>query len=75
MFTIKTATGKEFDSDYAVTTPALPIGFMRIVGQKLETVERIFSSPEEFPLQGYPRFHSASNFVDEGTGIKFVLNE
>ena len=73
MFTITTATGKTFNSDYAVAPPNMPMGFIRIVGQDFETVERIFSDSAEFPIEQYPQFNSASDFIDEGTGIRFVL--
>lgn len=71
MFKIKTATGKEFDSDYAVTIPG--IAFIRIVNKTLEEVEEILSDEKELPLQGYEDFNSVASITDEQTGIKIIL--
>lgn len=71
MFKIKTATGKEFESDYAVTIPG--IAFIRIVNKTLEEVEEILSDEKELPLQGYEDFNSVASITDEQTGIKIIL--
>ena len=71
MFKIKTAAGKEFESDYAVTIPG--IAFIRIVNKTLEEVEEILSDEKELPLQGYEDFNSVASITDEQTGIKIIL--
>lgn len=71
MFKIKTATGKEFESDYAVTIPG--IAFIRIVNETLEEVEEILSDKKELPLQGYEDFNSVASIIDERNGIKIIL--
>ena len=73
MFTIKAATGKEFDSDYAVSIPEPPIAFVRIVGLEYNTVKEIFSNPDELPIDRYPNFHTVSDFIDEETATKLIL--
>ena len=73
MITITTATGKTFESDYAVAPSNMPIGFIRIINSDYSTVKRVFSDEAEFPIVEYPRFHSASDFIDETTAIKMVL--
>ena len=75
MITITTATGKTFDSDYAVAPPAAPLAFIRIVNSDMETVRRVFSDTSEFPIVEYPLLRSVSDFIDEYTGIKLVLKK
>ena len=71
MITIKTATGKELQSDYAVTIPG--IAFIRIVGKTLKQVEEILSDKKELPLHGYEDFNSVASIIDERNGIKIIL--
>lgn len=73
MITITTATGKKFESDYAVAPSNMEIGFIRIVNSDFETVRRVFSDSEEFPIVGYPRFTHVSSFINETTATKLVL--
>lgn len=73
MITITTATGKTFESDYAVAPSTMQIGFIRIINSDLSTVKRVFSDEEEFPIVEYPRFTHVSSFIDETTAIKMVL--
>lgn len=73
MITITTATGKTFESDYAVAPSSMPIGFIRIVNSDFDTVKRVFSDSAEFPIVEYPRFTRVSSFINETTAIKLVL--
>lgn len=73
MITITTATGKTFESDYAVAPQTAPLAFIRIVNSDIETVKRVFSDEAEFPIVEYPRFTHVSSFIDEDTAIKLVL--
>ena len=73
MITITTATGKTFQSDYAVSISNPKLAFIRILGYSLEEVERIFSNPEELPIQGFEEFMKVANIFDETTAIKLVL--
>ena len=73
MITIKTATGKEFESDYAVTIPNPPIAFIRILGHRLGEIREIFSNHSEFPLEGFESFHTMTDVIDENTAIKIIL--
>lgn len=75
MITITTATGKTFESDYAVSPPTAPLAFIRIVNSDMETVKRVFSDSSEFPIVEYPLLSSVSDFIDEYTGIKLVLKK
>lgn len=75
MITITTATGKIFESDYAVSPETAPLAFIRIVNSNMETVERVFSNSSEFPIVEYPQLRSVLEFIDEYTGIKLVLKK
>ena len=75
MITITTATGKKFDSDYAVSPRSLPIAFIRIVNSDMGTVRRVFSDESEFPIVEYPSLVSATDFIDEQTAIKIVFTK
>ena len=75
MTTITTATGKTFESDYAVPVPTMPLAFIRIVNSDMETVRRVFSDSSEFPIVEYPQLRSVLDFIDEQTGIKLVLKK
>ena len=44
---LKTATGKEFKTDYIATIPFPQQMYVRIIGESLETVASVFSNPEE----------------------------
>lgn len=71
MFKIKTATGKEFDCDYANSMP--DIAFIRIVGRTLEEIRKIFSDGAELPIVGYEEFKTFVTAFDEQSAIKLVL--
>ena len=73
MFTITTATGKQFDSDYAVASPYNDGAYVRIINSDMETVERVFSDPSEMPIGMYPQYRTLAGITDEFTGIKLVL--
>ena len=73
MFTITTATGKQFDSDYAVASPYNDGAYVRIINSDMETVERVFSDPSEMPIGMYPQYQTLAGITDESTGIKLVL--
>lgn len=44
---LRTATGKEFDSDYVATTPSPARAYIRILNAPLVTVAAVFSDPQE----------------------------
>ena len=73
MFTITTATGKQFDSDYAVSSPRNDGAFVRIVNSDSETIEQVFSDPAEMPITMYPQYRTLAGITDEHTGFKLVL--
>jgi len=73
MIIIKTATGKEFESDYAVSIPNPQIAFIRILGHSRGEISEIFSDPSELPVEGFPAFHTVAEVIDEDTAIKLIL--
>lgn len=73
MFTIKTATGKEFSSVYSTSLANPPVAFLRIVKSDLQTVQEVFSDENELPLDIYPQFHTVDSITDENTAIKIIL--
>lgn len=44
---VKTATGKEFDTDYMVEHEPTSSIYLRIVGEEFNAVKTVFSNPEE----------------------------
>lgn len=73
MFTIKTATGIEFDSDYAVITPQRDTAFVRVIGKDRKAVDEMFNKGAGLPLQNYPELYTLAGVIEEGTGIKLIL--
>lgn len=62
MITLKTATGKEFESDYAVTVPNVPLLYMTIVNTPFEQVVATLLQKEELPFEGYEGYRTISGF-------------
>lgn len=73
MITITTATGKEFQSDYAIALPNMPVGYIRIIHDNLKYVKSVFSDNAELPLKEYPQYSQIVTMVDETDAIKLVL--
>lgn len=73
MFTIRTATGKEFDSDYATHISSPPLAFIRIIGEQKNVIDRIFSDPNELPIEGYEEFRHLVEVRQESNSIKITL--
>lgn len=73
MITITTATGKEFQSDYAIALPNMPVGYIRIIHDNLKYVRSVFSDSAELPLKEYPQYSQIVTMIDETTAIKLVL--
>lgn len=44
---IRTATGKEFDTDYIATIPNPPMAFIRICNAAISDIAAVFSDPRE----------------------------
>lgn len=75
MFTIKTATGKEYQSDYATALNSQGVGFVRIVGEDFNDLQDVFSNGEEMPLDIFPQFDQVAQIVNEGTHTKLILKK
>ena len=73
MITITTATGKTFESDYAIALPNMPVGYIRILHDNLEYVKRVFSDNAELPLVEYPQYTKIVTMIDENIAVKLVL--
>lgn len=73
MITITTATGKKFDSDYAVAIQNPQTAFIRILNHSLSELVRIFSNPAELPFEEFPEFHTFAEAMDEHSAIKIIL--
>ena len=73
MITITTATGKEFQSDYAIALPNMPVGYIRIIHDNLKYVRSVFSDNAELPLKEYPQYSQIVTMIDETTALKLVL--
>ena len=73
MITITTATGKTFDSDYAVALPNMPLGYIRIVHDNLKYVRSVFGDSAELPIKEYPQYTKIVTMIDENIAVKLVL--
>ena len=73
MITVTTATGKIFDSDYAVTIPNPATAFVRVLNHSRQELVEIFSDPSELPLEEFPTFRTFAEAIDEQTAIKIIL--
>lgn len=70
---VTTATGKQFESDYAVDNPRIGIAFVRILDQDLKTVERLLGNEDELPLDCFPQYKSVDGIFSEQTAVKIML--
>ena len=75
MFTLTTATGKQFDSDYAVDNSRLGIAFVRILDQDFETIKGIFKNSEELPFDCLPQYKNIEDIFNEGSAVKIMLKQ
>lgn len=73
MITITTATGKTFESDYAIALPNMPVGYIRIIHDNLKYVRSVFKDSAELPLKEYPQYSQIVTMIDETTALKLVL--
>lgn len=73
MITITTATGKTFESDYAIALPNMPVGYIRIIHDNLKYVRSVFADSAELPLKEYPQYSQIVTMIDETTALKLVL--
>lgn len=75
---LRTATGKEFDSDYISTIPMPSQAYIRILNAPLSTVATVFSDPAE-TVQLWHGEHYLAHFtrlvaiVPEADAVKVVL--
>ena len=74
MLTITTATGKTFETDYAVCNDNIGIAFVRILGYDKKTIERIFENGNELPFDCFPKYKKLQCILDEQDAIKLMLN-
>ena len=72
--TITTATGKQFETDFAVCNDNIGIAFVRILGHDKETVERIFANSRELPFDRFPKYKILQSILEEQDAIKLMLN-
>ena len=59
--TVKTATGKLFESDYIATIPNPPQAYIRICGTPLPLLAEVFGNREE-TIQLWQRYRSIAEF-------------
>lgn len=75
---VKTATGKEFDTDYYATIPAPAQAFIRLLNTSLVMVASVFGDPRE-TVQLWCGEHYLAHYntlvaiVPEGDAIKVCL--
>ena len=73
MFTIKTATGKEFDCDCALAPKESEFGFVHLLNVDISTVERTFQNSAELPFDLCPDFPVVAMIVEKNGGIELTL--
>lgn len=73
MFTITTAKGKTFDSNYAVASPDNDGAYVTIINSDFPTVAKTFSDQNELPIDIYPQFHNVTAIVSQFTGVQLTL--
>ena len=73
MLTITTATGKTFESDYAVTIQNPQTAFIRILNHSLQELVDIFTNPSELPFEEFPEFRTFAEAMDEHSAIIIIL--
>lgn len=75
---VKTATGKEFDSDYIATIPIPAQAYIRILNASLATVAAVFGNPQETVQLWHGQYYLAGYttlvaIVPEMDAVKVVL--
>ena len=75
MFTITTATGKQFESDFAVDSSTTGLAFVRILNQDKKTIENLFKDPAELPFDCFPEHNVLEGIFDEGADTKLMLKK
>lgn len=82
METIKTATGKEFETDYVSTIPLPPMAYIRVLNISLTEAATVFSNPYETVqlyysgVNAYIAQHTKLiAILPEGDAIKIVLGK
>jgi len=73
MFTITTAKGKQFDSNYAVASPYNDGAYVTLINSDFLSVAQTFSDPDELPIDIMPQFHTVSAIVSQFSGIQLTL--
>ena len=73
MFTITTATGKQFDCDCALAPKTSEFGFVHLLNTNLPTVERIFQNKAELPFDMCPDFTEVVGIDEVNGGIELMI--
>lgn len=73
MFLITTATGKQFQSDFANAPHSAEFAFVRVVNSNYSTVHSVFSNPEELPIDVCQTFLHVNSINDVGDAIEIIL--
>lgn len=73
MSTITTATGKTFETDYALAPNSSEFGFIRILNYDFFTVCGIFSNPKELPFKEFPDFKTLWAISNDVDAIQLTL--
>lgn len=73
--TIKTATGREFESDFPISIDTPPRLYLTIHDASLADVAVAFSDPLELPIEGYEYFDAFQNMSVSPDGIRVTLKK
>lgn len=73
MFTLTTATGKKFDSDYAATIATPPRLSVSILHSDFTEVAMTFLNPAELPLEGYEGYRTVQGLDQNDRYIMVTL--
>ena len=78
--TIKTATGKVFETDMVATIPEPAFAYIRILGSDKETIQKVFGSQAETAVLKYGNilingFTKLGYIIPEGNALKVRLEK
>lgn len=73
MIRVKTATGKEFESDFVGVSESPPRLYADIINSSLEEVVTTVMKQGELPLQGYEGFRTIDNIINGRNRVSLTL--
>lgn len=73
MNTLTTATGKTYETDYAIAPNQAEFGFIRILNSDFSTICRTFANPNELPFKEFPDFKTLWAISKDVDAVQLTL--